>query len=323
MAARLNIRTEISMMILSCLVILAPRFALAEQVYHLANGLDVRVVSAEEIAAQPQLAGIPLAPADRKYYPFDEAQVVQALETMTGFQTDLDVDVFILPTPPSQVASSYARGQVIYLAPGFGKVDPSTVAYITTHEMGHVLTAAFLDGDAARWDAYMELRGLDSVANGPSAAHADRAREILAEDFRFLFGGNLATASGSIENHELATPDRVFGLEEMLVDFVAGRALVAAPVTASAYPNPCNPRTTVALTLADSAGFDAGRASLRVFDIRGALVKTIHGARRVGEQLQIDWNGDDNSGSAVASGRYLYVIKAGEVQASGSVTLVR
>lgn len=319
-----DIRNRNSAQVLLAVLLLAlPQLLFAAESHSFANGLNVRVHSAAEIADSPQVTGISLLPADRVYYPFDQDQVVEALRSMSGFTTDLDVDVFILPTPPSKVNSSYASGAAIYLAPGIGKVDPSTVAYITVHEMGHVLTWAFLDGDQGRWDAYLDLRGLDPVTNGPEAAHADRAREILAEDFRFLFGGALANASGSIENHDLVTPDRVSGLQEMLVEFVAGRVMVAAPVAVSAFPNPCNPRTTVALELPAGVLADPGRAQLRVFDIRGALVKTVTGAQLVGSRLQVDWNGDDSQGQAVASGRYLYVMKAGDLQATGSVTLVR
>ena len=211
----------------------------------------------------------------------------------------------------------------IYLAPGTGEVAASTVAYITTHEMGHVLTWAFMDGDSSRWNAYLELRGLDAVTNGPSAAHAERAREILAEDFRYLFGGNLATASGSIENHDLVLPDRVQGLKDLLAGFTAGRAPVARMIASRAFPNPCNPRTTVSMTLDAAATMNADRAVLRIFDIRGALVRTLTGGRLSNDQVSIQWNGDSDQGTAVASGRYLYVMSVGGLQATGSVTLVR
>ena len=298
-------------------------FAQAAQEHQFANGINATVYSAVEIEANPRLAGIDLSFGDRQYYPFDEAEVIAALGSMHGFETDVDIEVYILPAPPALVASSYASRSAIYLAPGIGEVAASTVAYITTHEMGHVLTWAFMDGDSSRWDAYLDLRGLDAVTNGPSAAHADRAREILAEDFRFLFGGSLATSSASIENHDLVLPSRVEGLEKLLVDFVAGRAMVAVAVSSTAFPNPCNPRTTVALTINTGAAVAADQAILRVFDLRGALVKTIAGGELRNNQVQIQWNGDNENGTTVASGRYLYLMQVGNLKANGSVTLVR
>ncbi len=308
------------------LLLLTPVFpAQADQDYSFANGISVNIVAADEIASQDKALAIELLASNSQYVPFDENQVVAALQAMTGFATEIDVQIFILPAPPAHVQSSYATGNTIYLSPGSGVIAASTQAYIVTHEMGHVLTWAFMDGDADRWDAYMDLRGLDPVTNGPSARHADRAREILAEDFRYLFGGALATASGTIENHDLLLPTHVFGLEELLVGFMAGRddndsGFVAA---CSAFPNPCNPRTTISLSLSGGVRVDASQAQLRVFDLRGALVKTVHGGQQDGDRVLVNWNGDDDNGTTVASGRYLYVLQVGALAAKGSVTLVR
>lgn len=297
--------------------------SLAASEVSLANGITAVVFSAEEITADPDLCAIDLVDDDRTYFPFETQTVLDALETMQGFETAIKVQVFLLPSPPEGIRSSYASQANIYLAPGIGRVPAATVAYITTHEMGHVLTWAFLDGDSQRWDAYMALRGLDPVTNGPSARHADRAREILAEDFRFLFGGSLAVSSGSIENHDLLLPTMVMGLEDLLVEFLAGRAPVASVAGSRAFPNPCNPRTTVALSLVSEVPLDANQAVLRIFDIRGSLVKTVTGGQLNGNQIEIPWQGDDEAGAGAASGRYLYVMQVGQLQATGSVTLVR
>nr|MEE4268617.1 FlgD immunoglobulin-like domain containing protein [Candidatus Krumholzibacteria bacterium] len=312
-----------AMMLVLLAVALLAGSAVAEETHAFANGLTAVVYSPQEIAENPALCGIELSSENRQAFAFDQNMVTKALADMQGFQTDLTVDVFLLPALPAQVSSSYASKNRLYLAPGNGPVAESTVAYITTHEMGHVLTWAFLDGDSRRWDSYLELRGLDSVDNGPMAAHADRAREILAEDFRYLFGGHLSTVSGSIENHDLALPTHVFGLKDLLVEFVAGRAPEASLTGSRAFPNPCNPRTTVSMSLNPGAAVDLSGAVLRVFDIRGALVRTLHSADLVEDQIHITWNGDNDAGSAVASGRYLYLMQAGTLQARGSVTLVR
>jgi hypothetical protein len=39
-------------------------------------------------------------------------------------------------------------------------------------------------------------------------SHAQRPREIFAEDFRYLFGSDEAVFSGGIENDELSPPTR-------------------------------------------------------------------------------------------------------------------
>ena len=248
--------------------------------------------------------------------------VASALESMSGFTTDVPVDVFVLPLPPRGVASSFARRGAIFLAPASGKVADQTVAYITVHEMGHVLTWACIDNQPGRWDTYLKLRGLDNDAYGPDQVHANQPREILAEDLRALFGGRLATLSASIENHDLVMPDRVDGLRDLLAGYLAGRDPLPGLVASSAWPNPCNPLTTIEMTLPDGRGAQGG-AVLRIHDLRGRLVRTLKGGTATGNRVAIQWRGDDETGGAAASGRYLYVMTAAGCTARGSVTLVR
>jgi len=310
--------------------------SIAGQTTELANGINATIYSAEEIRSDlltdvgdvqrlegPDGYNVSLLDDDRNWVPMAENQVLAALEAMQGFTTDLDVDVFVLPAPPAEIGCSFARRGAIYLAPGTGVIPAQTVAYITTHEMGHVLTWAFFDAQPARWDAYLRLRDLDPGIYGPAASHSDRPREILAEDIRFLFGGPLATSSGTIENHHLATPDQVAGLSEMLSGFLAERTQLALQAVCSAFPNPCNPLTTIEMTVSGGAAIDGSKAVLRVFDIRGALVKTIDGGYAANGRISIQWNGTDDSGGHVASGRYVYTMQAGELMARGAVTLIR
>jgi flagellar hook assembly protein FlgD len=71
------------------------------------------------------------------------------------------------------------------------------------------------------------------------------------------------------------------------------------------------------LKLADGSGI------LRVFDLRGALVQTLTGGEVANDRLVMQWDGTGRSGSVVSSGRYLYVLEAGQLVSRGSVTLVR
>jgi hypothetical protein len=83
-------------------------------------------------------------------------------------------------------------------------------------------------------------------------------------------------------------------------------------------PNPFNPRTTIAYVLAKTAVVE-----LSVFDLRGRLVRRLVAeARRSGEHL-VEWDGTDGHGRAVPSGRYVARMRAGDVVATRSLTLVR
>lgn len=275
------------------------------------------------VLVHPAVGRVPLRDDAAQMVSLDPQAVLQAVQDMQGFRTAVDVEIFVLPAAPREVGGSYSLRGAILLAPGTGPVDPATTSFLTVHEMGHVLTWACLDGRPERWDAYLQLRGLDPAANGPEAAHADRAREILAEDLRFLFGGTLARLSGTIENASIPTPDRVPGLQEMLRGFLedAGAGLVAA--AGRAFPNPCNPAATIEMVVPGHLKGLGGQAVLRVFDARGALVRTLAGGAEANGRVAAVWDGTDGQGAPAASGTYFYVMTLERVAARGSLTLVR
>ena len=87
----------------------------------------------------------------------------------------------------------------------------------------------------------------------------------------------------------------------------------------SNYPNPFNPSTTIKYSLPS-----AGHLKLRVYNVRGQLVKTlIDGVRPAGENQTVVWDGTDERGSSAASGVYFYEARAlGEVRI-GKTTLLK
>ncbi|MFO7653794.1 MAG: hypothetical protein R6X25_08200 [Candidatus Krumholzibacteriia bacterium] len=262
------------------------------------------------------------------FHPFDPAVVLDALARMRRISGGVRVEVFILPVPPLDPPGSYSEHGVIYLSPGFAPVSDATVHYIVTHEMGHVLTACYLDGAPERWEAYRRLRGLPPVdAAGVPAAelpHRERPREIIAEDIRFLYGSDLARSSGTIENPSLPLPGEIAGLSELLESFfLRAPADHSLQLPSRAYPNPCNPLTHVELELPQDHALLGDQAVLRLYDVRGRMVRVLLGGETVGGRLQIRWQGDNSDGSAAASGTYLYVLTLGRLVSRGSVVLVR
>ncbi len=66
------------------------------------------------------------------------------------------------------------------------------------------------------------------------------------------------------------------------------------------YPNPFNPQTSIYFSLQEAAN-----VSLKIYNVRGQLVKTLHNDKRLpaGEH-QENWNGVNNDGTRVPSGIY-------------------
>jgi len=94
---------------------------------------------------------------------------------------------------------------------------------------------------------------------------------------------------------------------------------VVAPFLHDCYPNPFNPRTTIKFDL--PAAMVAG---VKIYDLRGRLVKTLVGSQVMAAGAnQAVWDGKDDAGQGVAAGVYLYRLEAGDISVSKRMTLVK
>ncbi len=86
-----------------------------------------------------------------------------------------------------------------------------------------------------------------------------------------------------------------------------------------AYPNPFNPQTTITFDLPQQV-----RASLRVHDLTGGLVRTLlnDDMAKQGRNIFV-WNGRNESGLKVSSGVYFYRLQAGEFAATRRMVLLK
>jgi subtilisin family serine protease len=75
------------------------------------------------------------------------------------------------------------------------------------------------------------------------------------------------------------------------------------------YPNPFNPSTSISYSLPFSAF-----VTIAVYDVLGREVKTLLRSQQDGRSYRVVWNGDDETGNAVASGMYLCRMNARDAQ---------
>jgi hypothetical protein len=71
------------------------------------------------------------------------------------------------------------------------------------------------------------------------------------------------------------------------------------------YPNPFNPSTTMMFALPK-----AGEVSLKIYNLRGQLVATLHQGAIAAGRHQMVWDGRDARGQQVATGVYVYRLEA-------------
>lgn len=77
------------------------------------------------------------------------------------------------------------------------------------------------------------------------------------------------------------------------------------PLAVSAYPNPFNPRTNIQLTLPR-----ADRVTVKIFNVRGELVRTLQDGDMIAGVHDFVWDGSDDRGARSASGVYFAETKA-------------
>ncbi|MCK4597505.1 T9SS type A sorting domain-containing protein, partial [bacterium] len=84
------------------------------------------------------------------------------------------------------------------------------------------------------------------------------------------------------------------------------------------YPNPFNPETTLRYALPRD-----GQIRLKIFNIRGQLVKTlVDGERRAGH-YSVVWKGRDDCDRPVASGIYFVQMQAGDFRQIRKLALIK
>jgi hypothetical protein len=110
-----------------------------------------------------------------------------------------------------------------------------------------------------------------------------------------------------------ASANEAYGPVEVCVE--------AAPTAYCVYqnsPNPFNPLCTIRYAVPRP-----GRVSLTVFDVSGAVVRTITDGWREPGVYDETWDGRDNAGVALPSGVYFYSLEAGGFVATRKMVLLK
>jgi len=113
-----------------------------------------------------------------------------------------------------------------------------------------------------------------------------------------------------IDSFMFTNPDTTGVIDESLEVFP--NALIAN------YPNPFNPETTIAFSLAKE-----GHVTLDIFNVKGQKVSTLLSEVRKSGLHKVVWNGKDNIGHDVASGIYFYRLNVGNFEETRKMILMK
>lgn len=109
--------------------------------------------------------------------------------------------------------------------------------------------------------------------------------------------------------------------EHLTVTAVAEPAGSASPhtfVLHQNYPNPFNPQTTITYTLSENS-----MITLNIYNLRGALVRTLIDTYQNAGSHRVSWDGRNASGKTVPSGQYYYELQSGRFHTTRRMILLR
>jgi subtilisin family serine protease len=148
-----------------------------------------------------------------------------------------------------------------------------------------------------------------TVSAGPITLNAGGVDTVA---FAFLAGNSLAEMS------DAATRAMNFYNLVMAVDDEPQNILPKGYTLSQNYPNPFNPRTTIEYGLPARA-----HVELAIYNLLGQKVRTLTDQVQKEGSHAARWDGKDDYGDEVASGVYLYRLKAGEATLSRKMLLLK
>jgi hypothetical protein len=150
----------------------------------------------------------------------------------------------------------------------------------------------------------------------PAGGSADLTVDFNATDMALgTHGGRLHILTNDPEHPETLVP-----LAMTVRDYVAdaGAPVPGALSVAQNVPNPFNPTTRIRFALPAREMVD-----LRVYDVRGSLVRTLVTGELGAGTHDAVWDGRSDGEAQVPSGVYFYRLRTAGGQVTGRMTLVR
>jgi hypothetical protein len=84
------------------------------------------------------------------------------------------------------------------------------------------------------------------------------------------------------------------------------------------YPNPFNPTTTIRFGLPEDSN-----VTLKIFNSRGQLIRTLTNRVFLAGEYRVVWDSTNDFGQQVASGVYIYQLKAGNFSSAKKMLLLQ
>jgi hypothetical protein len=106
-------------------------------------------------------------------------------------------------------------------------------------------------------------------------------------------------ASATAEGRVVHGYSAIFALDTVTAAADGAGGTPQATVITAIYPNPFNPRTTIAFDVAE-----AGSIELAIYDLRGRRVRVVEAGTWPVGRYEAIWDGQDDDGRAAPTGTY-------------------
>ncbi len=155
--------------------------------------------------------------------------------------------------------------------------------------------------EEAYLDTFITVGGLDSVAYYFVVTAYDTAgnESAASEEVSWTPGGALKVTGNDHDGIHLPRSYRL----------------------AQNYPNPFNPMTTIRYMIADKPGHGPTYTSLRIYTLRGMIVKTLVEEEKTPGEYLVQWDGRSDRGEEMASGTYFCHLQAGEYSSTRKMVM--
>lgn len=220
-----------------------------------------------------------------------------------------------------QAAITAGTAGSVLLGPAIATLPGSTSMQFTATPAHHLVTLVTMIAPSPDW--FVGVMGLDLRPGG----------QWVDELTVVLFPWDAGTDSGPTYtspdqptmppvplfaiNSAPFAPGEPIGTFTFRLESVASVPPVSV-LTSSAYPNPFNPRVTIAWRAPAGSS-----VRVTVFDAFGRRVRELYDQDGAPERGTAEWDGRDELGRAVAAGSYVYVVEADQEKTGGRLTLVK
>ncbi len=159
------------------------------------------------------------------------------------------------------------------------------------------------NSDGGLADVVLDVTGIETVPEDAAVYLIDRELETaidLRKETHYTFFQGTREVISDEEDARFAL---LVGSDRFVGDVLP--ALPTRTVLHPNYPNPFNPTTVIRYELAS-----AGEVTVTIYDVTGALVKTLEARHRERGRYEVGWNGTNDQGQGIASGIYFYRLRA-------------